>query len=145
MRTVRRWWPAAFGGLAAILVLFTDIVVGRAGRGVLLGVLMLALGWILSPGLFPRSADLTRAEAGARAGRAPVVFWKPGCSYCIRMRLSLLGRTGRRVSWVDSSVDPAAERLVRAANNGDHTTPTVVFCDEVRTNPHPSWVRSLVR
>lgn len=61
------------------------------------------------------------------------------------MRLSLLGRAGRRVSWVDSSLDPAAERLVRAANNGDHTTPTVLFRDELRTNPDPYWVRSRVQ
>ncbi|MDN5790819.1 MAG: hypothetical protein L0H25_08125, partial [Micrococcales bacterium] len=112
MRTLRRWWPALFGGFAAIFVLVTDLLAGQVGTGVLLAVLMLALGGVLSPGLFPRSADLEQARAAARAGRAPLVFWKPGCTYCIRMRLWLLGRTGRRVSWVDSSADSAAELLV---------------------------------
>ncbi len=115
---------------------------GAVGRVVV--VLLIACSWLVSPTFFPRSTDLEQAVARAAAGERPLVLWKPGCLYCIRLRAMLVVGP-RRVSWVDSSLDAGAEALVRSRNQGDHTTPTVVFGDETRTNPEIAWVRSLGR
>jgi mycoredoxin len=109
-----------------------------------MAVLLLLYAWIISPMFFPRSADLQVALERAADGQAPLVFWKPGCIFCIRLRVGV-GPTGGRVSWVDSSRDKEARALVRSKNGGDHTTPTVMFRDEIRTNPQVEWVRALLR
>ena len=70
----------------------------------------------------------------------PVVYWRPGCHYCLRLRLSLL-LSRRRVVWVDISSDPAAAARVRSVNGGNETVPTVFSRGSVRTNPSPRWVR----
>ena len=141
MRTVlSRWWPTGVVLLGAFVALTS--VGGVLGLAV--AVLMVAYAFVLSPALFPRSADLGEARRKADAGQAPMVVWKPGCIYCVRMRLGLRG-SGRRVSWVDSSIDEDAQALVRAANDGDHTTPTVFVSGRSRTNPDVDWVREQVR
>jgi hypothetical protein len=109
-----------------------------------MAVLLLLYAWIISPAFFPRSADLQVALERAADGQAPLVFWKPGCIFCIRLRVGV-GPTGGRVSWVDSSRDKEARAVVRSKNGGDHTTPTVMFRDEIRTNPQVEWVRALLR
>ena len=141
MRTViGRWWRpgAVLLGAAAVLPVSSGVM------GIVIAVLLLVYAWVLSPAFFPRSVDLQVGLERAAVGQAPLVFWKPGCAYCIRLRVGL-GATGRRVSWVDSSVDDQAEAVVRSKNGGDHTTPTVMSRDETRTNPDVEWVRSLVR
>ena len=137
---IARWWPsgAVLLGTAAVLLAWSGVV------GIVTALLMVAYAWIFSPAFFPRSAELKVAVERAAAGQAPLVFWKPGCIYCIRLRAGLVS-TGRRVSWVDSSVDEQAEAVVRTKNDGDHTTPTVLYRDQTRTNPDVGWVRSLVR
>ena len=137
---IARWWPpsAVLVGALAVLLVSSGVV------GIVIAVLLLVYAWVISPAFFPRSADLQVAVERAAAGQAPLVFWKPGCIYCIRLRVGL-GSTARRVSWVDSSVDERAEALVRSKNDGDHTTPTVLSRDETRTNPDVDWVRSLLR
>ena len=139
-KVIARWGPqcAVFVG-AAVVLLASDGV-----AGIVFGVLLFGYGWVVSPAFFPRSADLQVAVERATSGQAPLVFWKPGCIYCIRLRVGL-GWGGRRVSWVDSSADERAEAVVRSKNGGDHTTPTVTFRDETRTNPDVDWVRSLSR
>lgn len=139
-RATGRWWPPSLVLLAALAVL----ALSRGVVGVVIAIVMLVYAWVVSPAFFPRSADLQTALERARSGRAPLVFWKPGCVHCVGLRVSI-GSTGRRVSWVDSSVDERAESMVRSQNGGDHTTPTVMFRDEVRTNPDAAWVRSLRR
>jgi mycoredoxin len=137
---LRRWWPPGAMLLGAIAVL----VVSNGVAGILIAVLLLVYAWMISPAFFPRSTDLHAALVVATAGEAPLILWKPGCAYCIRLRAVLL-LTSRRAFWVDSSLDGNAEVLVRSQNAGDHTTPTVVFRDQTRTNPGVTWVRSLLR
>lgn len=139
-RVAGRWWPPGIVVLAAVAFLVTS----DGPVSIVMAVLLLAYGVAISPVFFPRSADLRVALRRAAAGQAPLVFWKPGCVHCVRLRVGL-GRAGRRVSWVDSSLDPKAAAVVRSENGGNHTTPTVVFGDEARTNPDAGWVRSLLR
>lgn len=142
-RLLRRWGPATFLAVAGVVFLTVETVASHPVVGIVGAALMLAYGWLISPALFPASADLASAQKQADAGQAPLVFWKPGCSYCILLRIRV-GRAGHRISWVDSSVDEHARALVRSVNHGDHTTPTVLFRDERRTNPDVGWVRSLL-
>ena len=135
-RMLSRWWAPGVVTLAAVSLLLAV----PGATGVLVAASVLGYAALVSPVVFPRSADLGEALERATAGQAPLVIWKPGCVYCVRLRLGLVA-TGRQVSWVDSSLDPEAEAVVRSANGGDHTTPTVLFGAETRTNPAVGWVR----
>jgi hypothetical protein len=100
----------------------------------------LALAAVNSPAVFPRS--VTAAEAGRRSaadGRA-VVYWRPGCAYCLRLR-ARLGWRARRAYWVNIWQDPAGAAAVREVNDGNETVPTVVVGGRAHTNPRPAWVR----
>ena len=80
------------------------------------------------------------APAGSGAGGGIVVYWRPGCMYCLRLRWSL-GRLARRATWVDIWADEDAAAFVRGVNGGNETVPTVVAENTVRTNPEVGWVR----
>ena len=129
--------------VAAAFVLVVDLGAGQPLIGFVLAAVMLVLAWALSPLFFPRSAELDVAEQAAREEQAPLIFWKAGCTYCVWMRAAL-GRAGHQASWIDVQADAAAAGLVRAVNDGNLTTPTVLFGDRTRTNPSPRWVRQLI-
>lgn len=93
-----------------------------------------------SPLIFPRPVPAAEAQRRSAADGRPVVYWRPGCTYCLRLRLRL-GRDASRLHWVDIWRDPAGAAVVRAANGGDETVPTVVVADRPQTNPDPAWVR----
>ncbi len=137
---IGRWWAPVIIVLGAVAVLTAS----SGPVSIVIAVLLIGYALMVSPAFFPRSADLQVALERATAGRAPLVFWKPGCIHCIRLRVAV-GRDGRRMSWIDSSVDQRAEAIVRSKNGGDHTTPTVMFSDRTRTNPDIAWVRTLLR
>jgi mycoredoxin len=136
-----RVWGTAFALLVAGGVC-GGISVARgdhgAGGAFLVGFLVLA--GVNSPVAFPRS--VTAAEAGRRSavdGR-PVVYWRPGCAYCLRLR-ARLGWRARRAYWVNIWQDPAGAAAVREVNGGNETVPTVVVGGRAHTNPRPAWVR----
>lgn len=66
-----------------------------------------------------------------------------GCAYCMRLRIRL-GRKARRLHWVDIWQDEAGAELVREANGGDETVPTLLVAGRAYTNPDPAWVREQV-
>jgi len=102
------------------------------------------LAFINSPLLFPKS--ITEAQAQAANDGRPVIYWRPGCKYCIRLRIRL-GSEARRLHWVNIWTDPAAAARVRAANDGNETVPTVLVvpadggAEVVMTNPSLSQVQ----
>ncbi|WP_373297160.1 glutaredoxin domain-containing protein [Streptomyces brasiliensis] len=83
-------------------------------------------------------SDDRRGAAGRR--RLPRRIRRPGCKYCMRLRIRL-GRSARQVHWVDIWRDPAGAAAVRAANDGNETVPTVIVAGQPHTNPDPAWVR----
>ncbi|MEV6288230.1 glutaredoxin domain-containing protein [Kribbella sp. NPDC051770] len=99
-----------------------------------------AVGAVLSPLVFPRSTPAAEAERLAAADGRPIIYWRPGCSFCLRLRRKL-GRRGRDAHWVNIWSDPAAAATVRALTGGDETVPTVVVGNDHRVNPDPRWVR----
>jgi glutaredoxin len=113
---------------------------GNPVAGVLLLLVFVLLAVVNSPLMFPR--PLSSAEARRRSAQdgRPIVYWRPGCTYCQRMRIRL-GRRARQLYWVDIWRDPEGAAAVRAVNDGNETVPTVFVAGRPYTNPAPSWVR----
>ncbi|MFD0381354.1 glutaredoxin domain-containing protein [Streptomyces sp. NPDC127112] len=110
-----------------------------SASGLLLAFVVLA--GVNSPVIFPRSIAAGEAQRRSGVDGRPVVFWRPGCKYCIRLRIRL-GRDARKVHWVNIWRDPEGAAAVRAANDGNETVPTVVVAGRPHTNPGPEWVRA---
>ena len=63
------------------------------------------------------------------------VYSTPWCGYCTRLKRQLKGE-GLDFAEVDIELEPAAEAIVKAANGGNATVPTLVFADgSSLTNP----------
>ncbi|MER7184371.1 glutaredoxin domain-containing protein [Streptomyces hyaluromycini] len=116
------------------------ILKGSPGTAAALMLLFLAFAGMNSPLIFPRSIGAQEAQRRSAVDGRPVVFWRPGCTYCMRLRVRL-GRGARQVHWVNIWRDPAGAAVVRAANDGNETVPTVVVAGRPHTNPDPEWVR----
>ncbi|MGW2719925.1 hypothetical protein [Streptomyces sp. NPDC001492] len=125
-REYHRSWVAAFRGSPAAAVAFLLLFVAFAG--------------VNSPLVFPRSIDWPEAHRRSAVDGRPVVLWRSGCTYCLRLRLRL-GLSARQLHWVDIWRDPAGAAAVRAANDGNETVPTVVVAGRPHVNPDPDWVR----
>ncbi|MFG2025637.1 glutaredoxin domain-containing protein [Streptomyces sp. NPDC048825] len=113
---------------------------GNPGTAAALLLAFLALAGVNSPLVFPRSIGARDAQRRSVVDGRPVVFWRPGCKYCMRLRIQL-GRSARQLHWVNIWRDPAGAAAVRAANDGNETVPTVVVAGQPHTNPDPQWVR----
>ncbi|MFD0214531.1 glutaredoxin domain-containing protein [Streptomyces hirsutus] len=132
--------------LPVLLVLSGSVVAtslalgGRPGSAVALLLMFVLIAGVNSPLVFPRSVGALEAQRRSEAAGRPVVFWRPGCAYCLRLRIRL-GRGARRLHWVDIWRDPAGAAAVRAAADGNETVPTVVVAGRPHVNPDPEWVR----
>ncbi|MFJ3302812.1 glutaredoxin domain-containing protein [Streptomyces sp. NPDC086549] len=113
---------------------------GSTGTAAVLLLIFALLGGLNSPLVFPRSIGALEAERRSAADGRPVVFWRPGCAYCLRLRIRL-GRRARQLHWVNIWRDPAGAAAVRAANDDNETVPTVVVAGRSHVNPDPAWVR----
>ncbi|WP_327341978.1 glutaredoxin domain-containing protein [Streptomyces europaeiscabiei] len=124
------------GSVVATGLVFRGSPVGAV---VLLAVFVLLAG-VNSPLLFPRSIGALEAQSRSAVDGRPVVYWRSGCKYCLRLRIRL-GRSARQLHWVDIWRDPAGAAAVRSANDGDETVPTVFVAGLPHVNPTPEWVR----
>lgn len=113
---------------------------GSSGTAVALLAVFVLFAGVNSPLIFPRSIGAEEARRRSAADGRPVIFWRPGCAYCLRLRIRL-GRAARRAHWVDIWRDPAGAAVVREANGGDETVPTVLVAGRPHVNPDPVWVR----
>ncbi|MFF4495294.1 glutaredoxin domain-containing protein [Streptomyces sp. NPDC001546] len=133
--------------LPLLLVLCGSVVAtglvskGSLGTASALLSAFVVLAGVNSPLIFPRSIGAQEAQRRSAADGRPVVFWRPGCTFCIRLRIRL-GRDARRLHWVNIWRDPAGAAAVRAANDGNETVPTLVIAGRPHTNPDPEWVRA---
>jgi glutaredoxin len=130
---------------AALVLCGAALAAGLVVRGSPVAGAILLAGFVLlagvnSPLFFPRSVGAAEARRRSAADGRPVVFWRPGCTYCIRLRVRL-GRSARRAHWVDIRRDPEGAAAVRAVNDGNETVPTVFVAGRPHTNPDPAWVR----
>lgn len=75
---------------------------------------------------------------------APVeVYWRPGCPYCSSLRRDL-SRRGIAAIWRNIWEDEEARLIVRRANAGNETVPTVAVGQVTLTNPRGSEVAALI-
>ncbi|MET9555665.1 glutaredoxin domain-containing protein [Streptomyces sp. NPDC006645] len=136
----RAWILPTLFVLCGSLVAGALIVGGDPGAAVLPLLAFVVLGVLHSPLVFPRSIGAREAERRSALDGRPVVYWRPGCRYCLRLRRRL-GRGARQLHWVDIWRDPAGAAAVRAVNGGDETVPTVFVAGRPYVNPDPGWVR----
>ncbi|QLE70339.1 hypothetical protein FGW37_00810 [Streptomyces rectiverticillatus] len=137
---MRAWTLPLLFVLCGSVVATGLIVTGNPGAGTTLLPLFVLLAGVHSPLVFPRSIGALEAQRRSAVDDRPVVFWRSGCKYCLRLRIRL-GRSARQLHWVDIWRDPAGAAAVRAANNGNETVPTVVVAGRPHVNPDPDWVR----
>jgi mycoredoxin len=145
-RRVGAWLSAAFVAAIGVIEGLVFAFQGRPWSAAVTCVVLLLIAWVLSPAAFPRSSTRARsdgrhdAEGDDLSQRGVVVYWRPGCMFCIRLRWSL-GRLARRAEWVDIWADSGAAAYVRGVNGGNETVPTVVVDGTPHTNPEVALVR----
>ncbi len=70
------------------------------------------------------------------------LYSTPWCGYCHRLK-GQLRREGLDFDEVDIERQPDAARIVKSANNGNQTVPTLVFADGTSlTNPSVAQVKA---
>lgn len=131
---LRRWSLAGLTATLGVLIAVVKTGDGAPGTAALLLAVFLGLAVVLSPLAFPRPAPVDNR---------PVVYWRPGCVYCLRLR-ARLGPDAGRLNWIDIWQDPAAAATVREITGGDEIVPTVVIGGQAHVNPDPSWIRDQV-
>jgi mycoredoxin len=69
-----------------------------------------------------------------QAANDVVVYWRPGCPFCSRLRAGLR-RSGIAVREINIWEDPAAAAFVRSVAGGNETVPTVIVDGQALVNP----------
>ncbi|MFJ6167832.1 glutaredoxin domain-containing protein [Micromonospora orduensis] len=141
---LRRWTLAIVTAVCGVLVGVRQLSAGLPVVGGVELLIFLVLALLLSPWAFPRPMAAVDAQQASAADGRPVVYWRPGCRYCLQLRFSL-GRLARRAHWVDIWSDPAGAAAVRAVAGGNETVPTVVLGGQAFVNPDRSWFRERLR
>ena len=133
---LRRWRLAILTAICGVLIAAAKLSGGAPVAAAIILAVFAGLAFAVSPGFFPRHEP----AAGVLADGRPVVYWRPGCPFCLRLR-ARLGPDAARLHWVDSWQDPEGAAAVRAITGGDETVPTVVIGGQGHVNPDPSWLR----
>ncbi|KDQ70513.1 mycoredoxin [Streptomyces halstedii] len=63
-----------------------------------------------------------------------VVYWRPGCPYCMKLRLRLRF-SGLTYTEVNIWRNPGAAAFVRSVADGNETVPTVAVAGHALVNP----------
>lgn len=71
------------------------------------------------------------------------VFWRPGCVFCLMLKTALAAK-GISAEWRNIWEDEEAREIVRAANGGNETVPTVRYDGRTLTNPSGKQVAELI-
>jgi len=130
---VRRWL------LAAVVLMLGVVLALTSGWPFLVG--FAALSVAASPLVFPRSIPAAEARRRSASDGRAIVYWRPGCPFCVRLRATL-GVRSRRAYWVDIWRDPDGAAAVREVADGNETVPTVILAGRPYVNPDPRWLRS---
>lgn len=112
----------------------------RWGFGLAVLLLGLVIAWWISPWRGGRTLTHAQVEAMEVSQRPVVVYWRPGCQYCARLRSAMRRHQGDGAHWVNIWQDRDAAAFVRSVNDGNETVPTVMIDEEAHTNPEPALV-----
>ena len=140
---MRRWQGTIVMLVCGVLLGGATAISGAVGFAVVLFLFFAILAAVVSPRAFPRSVTDAQARERSTDDGRPIVYWRPGCPYCMRLRATL-GRAAGQAHWVDIWADPAGAATVRSAAEGNETVPTVVFRGEATVNPDPARVREML-
>ena len=136
MRNARQWVIAAVAAVAG----FALVNFGNVASSIVIMVLVVVFLLVLTtPVLYPRSLSDDASRVFATEKSVPLIYWRPGCIFCLRLRVALVLR-GKKAVWTNIRADAAAAARVRSVNDGNETVPTVFVGTGHRTNPDPSWV-----
>jgi glutaredoxin len=138
VKRFERWFGAAVFAAAAVGKLVSSGQDDHWLSGFVFAALLLAAAWAVSP-LFGGRQEPWASLKDKNEDGTVVIFWRPGCVYCLRLKASL-GRHGGGARWVNIWRDPEGAAFVREHNNGNETVPTVLVGGEVLTNPEPGMV-----
>ncbi|MGD7788037.1 glutaredoxin domain-containing protein [Propionibacteriaceae bacterium Y1700] len=105
-----------------------DVAVGVAAIGVALLFTQFFRRWV--------NRMQARNEPEPNYDAPVVIFWRPGCGYCARLKREL-GDAGAKAEWVNVWAHDQGMALVKTHNNGDETVPTVKINGKFHTNPDP--------
>lgn len=126
--TLDRWKPAVINAGSALAVgVLGWLIEGRLTPFVALAAaIALGWGWWVSP-LRRAQPHVAHRDALRRASRRDViVYWRPGCSWCLRLWRALEADVRDRVIWVNVMADPEGSRYIRQFHEGDMVTPTAI-------------------
>lgn len=73
-----------------------------------------------------------------------VLYWRPGCLFCVALR-ARLSFSGLRYRRVNIAGDPAAAAFVRSVADGNETVPTADVAGRVLVNPSAQDLLAAVR
>ena len=119
----RRTWMLV-GGFGALLAAW-EVAQGQVGTALLTVALLGVVAWWMSPWRTLGGATQHEVDQVPEEERGVVVYWRPGCPFCERLR-HRLGAAGRaQVTWVDIWRDPEAAAYVRGVT--------------AATRPYPPW------
>lgn len=123
-----------------VLVVGTSVAQGDHLFALAYAVGGLLLVWWTAPWRGGRTTTHQEVLAMSDSERQVVVYWRPGCGYCQRLKHAL-GSEGEKATWVNIWQDEDAAAYVRSVNDGDETVPTVVIDGSPHTNPRPALVK----
>lgn len=86
---------------------------------------------------------MTEQQRATDGQPALVVYWRPGCVFCMRLRLYLWARR-IPARWINIWGDRDAAALVRSVARGNETVPTVSVAGEMHVNPSPRKLAALL-
>ncbi|RJL34403.1 glutaredoxin domain-containing protein [Bailinhaonella thermotolerans] len=103
--------------------------------------LLLVVVLLVVLGNLPRPGRATTHAAADRTGT--VLYWRPGCVYCMRLRTRLLFS---RLAYAEVNIwrDPEAAAFVRSVADGNETVPTVTVDGRAMVNPSLRRLREAV-
>lgn len=120
--------------LTVLIIVLAGLVAARAFVGEVDGVAVaFALGLVIFAAFTAIAALVkSRPDAGVDqhvANGGVAVFWRPGCTFCLRLMWKLRSHLGQ-VYWVNIWQDDDAAARVRELNGGNETVPTVLTAEE---------------
>ncbi|MBG6083903.1 glutaredoxin domain-containing protein [Zhihengliuella flava] len=120
--------------LTLLILVLAALVAARALSGPVDGVAVaFALGLAIFSGFTAIAAVVpSRPDAGVEqhvADGGVAVFWRPGCTFCLRLMWKLRSHL-KDVYWVNIWKDDDAAARVRELNGGNETVPTVLTSEE---------------
>ncbi len=130
------WIVVAAAGLYAAVTIVMD---GSWALGIALGAAALVYSWWISPFKGGRTTRHREVVAMPEQDRPVVIYWRPGCGFCARLR-STLGDRADDAQWINIWQDKEAAAFVRSVNDGNEVVPTVVLDGIPVTNPNPKVV-----